>query len=119
MLAETERPAERPMVVLEVSVAAVWRIADGLVGGGVCLREEMLEKGRRDFEIGIEVLTVGLNDFRLPGWERAAAAVLEDRVEGPFDVIGFFEAGLLDANTVAEGLTAFGFRSGCNSSIVF
>ena len=119
MLAETERPAERPMVVLEVRVAAVWRIADGLVGGGVRFREEMLEKGKRDFGGGIDVLAIGLDDFKLPGWESAAAAVLEDRVEGPFDVIGFFEGSLLDADTVAEGLTAFGFRSGCNSSIVF
>ena len=49
MFAETERPAERPIVVLEARVAAVWRIAEGLVGGGVALREEILEKGRRDF----------------------------------------------------------------------
>ena len=119
MFAETERPAERPMVVLEARVAAAWRIADGLVGGGVCFRAEMLEKGRRDFERGIEVLTVGFDDFRLPGCERAAAAVLEVRVDGPLDVIGFFEASLLDADTVAEGLISFGFRSGYSSSIVF
>lgn len=119
MLAETERPAERPMVVLEAWVAAVWRIADGLVGGGVFFRDEMWEKGRRDFGGGIEVLRVGLNVFRLPGWESAAAAVLEDRVEGPFDVIGFLEAGLLNAGTEDGGLTALGFRSECNSSIVF
>ena len=106
------------MVVLDARVAAVWRIVDGLVGGGVGFREEMLEKGRRDFGGGIEVLTVGLDDFRLPGCERAAAAVLEVRVDGPLDVIGFLEAGLLDAGTVAEGLIAFGFRSGYNSSIV-
>ena len=79
----------------------------------------MFEKGRRDFGGGIEGLIIGLDDFRLPGCERAAAAVLEVRVEGPLDVIGFFEASLLDADTVAEGLAAFGFRSGCKSSIVF
>ena len=117
--AETERPAERPMVVLEARVAAVWRIAEGLVGGGVCFREEMFEKGSRDFVCGIGALTAGLAVFGLPGWERAAAADLAFTVEGPFDANGFFEAGLLDVGFVDAGLINCGLRSGYSSSITF
>ena len=112
MFAETERPAERPIVVLEARVAAVWRIAEGLVGGGVALREEILEKGRRDFVGGFEGLIVGFEFFRLPDWERAAAADFEVRVEGPLDEIGFFGTESLDVAFVVEGLTGFCFRSG-------
>ena len=37
-----------------------------------------------------EGLIVGFEFFRLPDWERAAAADFEVRVEGPLDEIGFF-----------------------------
>ena len=52
IFAETDRPAERPMVVLEALIAAAWRIDEGFVAGGACLREEMLENGRRVFAGG-------------------------------------------------------------------
>lgn len=119
IFAETERPADRPIVVLEARVAAVWRIAEGLVGGGVGLREEILEKGSRDFVGGIEDLMVGFEVFGSPDWERAAAADFEVRVEGPFDEIGFFVSESLDIGFVVEGLTEFCFRSGYNSSSTF
>ena len=119
IFAETERPAERPIVVLEARVAAVWRIAEGLVGGGVALREEILENGRRGFVGGFGGLVVGFNSFRLPDWERAAAADFEVRVEGPFDDIGCFKTGLLDIGFRVEVLTGFCFRSGYSSSSTF
>ena len=122
--AETERPAVRPMVVFELSVAAVWRIVEGLVGAaGTCLRAEMLEKGMRAFVEGMGALVAVLGAFGMFGWERAVAADLEVRVEGLFDGIGFVAeeaAGLPAVEAFVDvGLTGLGFRSGYSSSSTF
>lgn len=85
--AEVARPAERPIVVLEARAAAVWRIGEGLVGGGVCLREEIWENGRRGFVVVVMVgwiLGFGTVVEDL-GWERREAADFEVRVEGPLN----------------------------------
>lgn len=108
------RPAERPIVVFEASVAAVWRMGEGLVGGGVCLREEMLEKGMRGLvvgglEVGFGMVLEGL------AWERAEAADLEVRVEGPFVRGAFFATGLLEGGFVVAGFGASCFNHGCLS----
>ena len=113
------------MVVFEASVAAVWRIAEGLVGAaGVCLREEMLEKGIQGFVEGRGALVVVLGAFGMPGWESAVAADLEVKVEGPFDGIVFLVAAAAAGLPVVEGLVdvglmGLGFRSGYSSSSTF
>lgn len=114
------------MVVFEASVAALWRIVEGLVGAaGVCLREEMFEKGRRGFVVGRGALVVVvLGTLGMDGWERAVAADLEVRVEGALGGIGFFVAVGAAALPVVEGfvdlgLTGLGFRSGYSSSSTF
>lgn len=73
-------------MVLDVAVEAVWRMAEGLVGGGVFLVRE----GRMDRGFGNE-----MDDLVSGFWvgrgaagfwrERAAAADLDVRVDGPLE----------------------------------
>lgn len=107
------------MVVFEARVAAVCRIADGLVGGGVCFREEMLEKGIRDVVGWVLGLKAGLEVVGLHGWESAMAADLDVRAEGAVEETGFFIGGLLGGAFALERFAVFGFRSGYISSNFF
>lgn len=43
--ADAIRPLEWPMVVLDAADAALWRMGDGLVGGGVRLGREGMSEG--------------------------------------------------------------------------
>ena len=59
---------------------------------------------------------VGLATFDLSDWDRAAAAVLDVRVEGPFDGTPLFAAEVLGASFVNDVIVVLGFLSGYSSS---
>lgn len=87
-------------------------MGEGLVGGGVCLREEMLENGRRGLVVVVDwILGFGTAVEDL-GWERREAADLEVRVEGPLNWSGFLRAGLLAVGFVVAILDVAALRSG-------
>ena len=85
-------------MVLEAAAAAVWRISDGLVGGGVFLRLESNDDGNFDFDFdaGAAALSLDLAPINTGfGRDSADAAVLAESVDGPL-VIGYLFSAAFD-----------------------
>ena len=77
------------MVVFEAAVAAVWRIGEGLVGGGVFFLLVTSEEGSLEMNVNGLPGCFGTAAFGL-GFERAVAAVFNAIVGGPLVDVAFF-----------------------------